>query len=121
MAASPAPVSYAVLPGAGSAGLVWDRVAAELGGATVLPLPDQPDVPAMAAVLEGPVRRLPGLRGQPVLLRHMRVLAAHRPEPLPSPPPTLVLCGDRDPGVPRWIRYLTRTRHPKAEAAPHER
>jgi pimeloyl-ACP methyl ester carboxylesterase len=39
-------------------------------------------------------------RGQAVLLRHMRVLAAHRPEPLASAPATLVLAGTRDPGVP---------------------
>jgi pimeloyl-ACP methyl ester carboxylesterase len=143
----------------------------------VLPLPDEPDVPAMAAALEDRVRRLsagpvlvgsslgalvaielarrvraaalvliaagfgikvnqrvlaaiaaspPGLlpelagrlvadredqasidliardfaaRGQPVLLRHMHVLAGHRPRPLAGPPPTLVLCGIDDPGV----------------------
>lgn len=169
--------SHALLPGSGSAGLVWERAAAELGQATVLPLPDAPDVPAMATVLEPLVRRLPqplvlvgtslgamvalelvrtvtvdalvliaagfginvhpsvlariaadppdllremangvvadhddasvtGLitrdfeaRGQRVLLRHMHVLAAHRPRPLAEPPPTLVLCGMRDPGV----------------------
>ena len=55
---SSSPVAYAVLPGAGSAGLVWQRAAARLGRATVLPLPDEPDVPAMAAALEDRVRRL---------------------------------------------------------------
>jgi pimeloyl-ACP methyl ester carboxylesterase len=39
-------------------------------------------------------------RGQAVLLRHMTVLAAHRPQPLAEPPPTLVLWGAQDPGVP---------------------
>jgi pimeloyl-ACP methyl ester carboxylesterase len=39
-------------------------------------------------------------RGQPVLLRHLQALAAYRPEPLPEPPPTLVLWGERDRGVP---------------------
>jgi pimeloyl-ACP methyl ester carboxylesterase len=39
-------------------------------------------------------------RGQPVLLAHLRALAAYRPEPLPEPPPTLVLWGERDRGVP---------------------
>jgi pimeloyl-ACP methyl ester carboxylesterase len=174
----PGLVSYTVLPGAGSAGLVWAPAAARLAGAVVLPLPDEPDVTAMAAALAGrvgqrPGRRIlvgsslgalvaieiarsvrvsalvliaagfgitvgrpilrriaaspPGLlaalarglvadpadrasvdlitrdfeaRGQPLLLRHMRVLAAHRPQPLAAPPPTLVLCGARDPGVP---------------------
>ena len=38
-------------------------------------------------------------RGQPVLLRHLRALAAYRPEPLPTPPPTLVLWGEHDRGV----------------------
>lgn len=39
-------------------------------------------------------------RGQPVLLRHLHALAAYRPEPLPDPPPTLVLWGEHDRGVP---------------------
>jgi pimeloyl-ACP methyl ester carboxylesterase len=39
-------------------------------------------------------------RGQPVLLNHLRALAAYRPEPLESPPPTLVLWGQLDHGVP---------------------
>jgi len=170
--------TYAVLPGSGSAGLVWERAAAELSGATVLPLPDAPDVPAMALALDRCVHSLPrprvlvgsslgalvalelargvevdalvliaagfgidvhasvlariaanppGLlqamargvladpsneplteliardfeaRGQAVLLGHMTVLARHRAEPLPDPPPTLVLWGTKDPGVP---------------------
>ena len=29
----------------------------------------------------------------------MRALAAHRPEPLPNPPPTVVIWGTRDPAV----------------------
>jgi len=51
--------AYAVLPGAASAGLVWQRAAAELPAASVLPLPDAPDVPAMAQALESRVRGLP--------------------------------------------------------------
>jgi pimeloyl-ACP methyl ester carboxylesterase len=39
-------------------------------------------------------------RGQAVLLSHMTVLAGHRPEALPDPPPTLVVWGAQDPGVP---------------------
>jgi pimeloyl-ACP methyl ester carboxylesterase len=39
-------------------------------------------------------------RGQPVLLHHLQALAAYYPEPLPDPPPTLVLWGERDSGVP---------------------
>jgi len=39
-------------------------------------------------------------RGQPVLLRHLRALAAYRPEPLDDPPPTVVLWGEHDRGVP---------------------
>jgi pimeloyl-ACP methyl ester carboxylesterase len=39
-------------------------------------------------------------RGQPVLLHHLQALAAHRPEPLREPPPTLVIWGERDRGVP---------------------
>jgi pimeloyl-ACP methyl ester carboxylesterase len=45
---SPAPAThYAVLPGAGSAGLAW-RTVAELLGANVLPLGDELDVDALA-------------------------------------------------------------------------
>ena len=39
-------------------------------------------------------------RGQPVLLAHLRALAAYRPRPLPDPPPTIVLWGEHDRGVP---------------------
>lgn len=171
-------VAHAVLPGSGSAGLVWRRAAADLPGAIVLPLPDEPSVPAMAASLAPRVQTLPrprvlvgsslgalvalelarrvpvdalvliaagfGIdvhpsvlariaanppdllgdmargvlgdtgrgrlaelvardfeaRGAAVLLRHMKVLAEHHPEPPLDPPPTLVLWGVQDPGVP---------------------
>jgi len=39
-------------------------------------------------------------RGQPVLLSHLRALAAYRPVPLDDPPPTVVLWGEHDRGVP---------------------
>jgi pimeloyl-ACP methyl ester carboxylesterase len=39
-------------------------------------------------------------RGQPVLLNHLRALAAYRPEPVENPPPTVVLWGEFDTGVP---------------------
>ncbi len=178
MGALAAATAYAVLPGSGSAGLVWEPAAAALGSATVLPLPDEGDVEAMASALQPRVEALPrprvlvgsslgalvalelsrrvpadalvliaagfgvdvhpsvldriaangpGLlrtmsrsvvadatgepvtqmierdfeaRGQAVLLRHMKVLAGHHPEPLTDPPPTLVLWGAQDPGVP---------------------
>lgn len=171
-------VAHAVLPGSGSAGLVWERAVAELPDALVLPLPDEPSVPAMAASLRPRVQSLPrprilvgsslgalvalelarsvpvdalvliaagfgidvhpsvlariaanppGLltdmargvladsapeplaelvardfeaRGAEVLLSHMQVLSEHRPEPLADPPPTIVLWGTQDPGVP---------------------
>ena len=171
-------VAHAVLPGSGSAGLVWKRAAAELPDAIVLPLPDEPSVPAMAASLAPRVQTLPrprvlvgsslgalvalelarrvpvdalvliaagfGIdvhpsvlariaanppdlladmargvladfapeplaelvardfeaRGAAVLLSHMQVLSEHRPEPLSDPPPTFVLWGTEDPGVP---------------------
>ena len=35
------------------------------------------------------------VRGSAALLTHMEVLAGHRPEPLPHPPPTVVLAGWR--------------------------
>jgi pimeloyl-ACP methyl ester carboxylesterase len=170
-------VHYVVLPGAGSAGLVWEEAAGRLG-AEVLPVPDEPDVVAMATAVEDVVARAarprvvvgtslgamvalevarrievdalaliaagfgiavgdsvldwvgsnpPGLmekmarigladrsdgelaavrladfttRGQPVLLRHLRALAAYRPEPLENPPATVVLWGELDHGVP---------------------
>jgi pimeloyl-ACP methyl ester carboxylesterase len=170
-------VSYVVLPGAGSAGLPWRAVAEQLD-AEVLPVPDEPDVAAMAAAVEAAIAALPrpravigaslgamvalevtrsveldalvlvaagfgitvgesvlawvasdppdlldkmariGLadrndgelaairladfetRGQPVLLNHLRALAAYRPEPLEHPPPTVVIWGELDHGVP---------------------
>ena len=170
-------VDYVVLPGAGSAGLVWAEAAGELG-AEVLPIPDEPDVAAMAAAVGAAIVALPrprvvvgtslgamvalevarrvevdalaliaagfgitvadsvlewvasnppdlmekmariGLadrgnrdlaaarladfasRGQPILLNHLRALAAYRPEPLENPPPTVVLWGEHDHGVP---------------------
>ncbi len=53
-------------------------------------------------------RRLVALReadfaaggGQPVLLRQLRALSLYRPAPLPDPPPTIVLWGEHDRGVP---------------------
>ena len=171
-------IAHAVLPGSGSAGLVWERAAAELPDAIVLPLPDEPSVPAMTASLRPLVQALPrprvvvgsslgalvalelarsvpvdalvliaagfGIdvhpsvlariaanppdlfadmargvvaapgneqimdliardfedRGAAVLLSHMQVLSEHRPEPLADPPPTLVLWGTEDPGMP---------------------
>jgi pimeloyl-ACP methyl ester carboxylesterase len=170
-------VHYVVLPGAGSAGLVWEAAAEQLDAA-VLPVPDEPDVAAMAAALEPAIAGLPrprvvigtslgamvalelarridvdglvlvaagfgitvgdsvlewvasdppdllekmasiGLadrsarelvevrladfadRGQRVLLNHLRALAAYRPEPLEPPPPTVVIWGQFDRGVP---------------------
>jgi pimeloyl-ACP methyl ester carboxylesterase len=170
-------VHYVVLPGAGSAGLPWEAVVEQLDAA-VLPIPDAPDVPAMAAAVGPAIAELPrprvvigaslgamvalevarrievdalaliaagfgisvgesvldwvasappdllekmatiGLadrsdrelaairyadfaaRGQPVLLNHLRALAAYEPEPLDDPPPTVVLWGELDRGVP---------------------
>jgi pimeloyl-ACP methyl ester carboxylesterase len=46
------------------------------------------------------IRRDFASRGQPVLLRHLTALGAHRPEPLATPPPTLVLWGLGDRSVP---------------------
>jgi pimeloyl-ACP methyl ester carboxylesterase len=170
-------VHYVVLPGAGSAGLVWEAAAEQLDAA-VLPVPDEPDVAAMAAAVAPAIASLPrpraivgtslgamvalevarrievdalvlvaagfgiavgdsvlewvasdppdlleklariGLadrsdralaairrrdfasRGQPLLLNHLRALAAYRPEPLEHPPPTAVLWGEFDHGVP---------------------
>jgi pimeloyl-ACP methyl ester carboxylesterase len=171
-------VNYLVIPGAGSAGLAWEQ-AGELLGAPIMPVPDAPDVVAMAAELEPAVAAVPrprvvigtslgamvalelarrieldglvlvaagfgiavadsvlewvaadppdllekmsrsGLadrgdertiairledfrrRGQPVLLRHLTALGAHRPEPLDDPPPTVVIHGEQDRAVPR--------------------
>jgi len=170
-------VHYVILPGAGSAGLPWEEVAGQLG-AVVLPVPDERDVPAMAAAIEPTVAALPrprvaigaslgamvalelarhievdalvliaagfgisvgesvlewvgsnppdlmekmariGLadrgdrelaairladftsRGQALLLNHLRALAGYRPERLEEPPPTVVLWGEHDHGVP---------------------
>lgn len=39
-------------------------------------------------------------RGQPLLLNHLRALAAYHPVPLEHPPPTFVLWGEHDRGVP---------------------
>lgn len=39
-------------------------------------------------------------RGQPLLLNHLRALAAHHPAPLEDAPPTFVLWGEHDRGVP---------------------
>jgi pimeloyl-ACP methyl ester carboxylesterase len=50
--------SYAIIPGGGGAGLIWSQVAGELG-AVVLSAPDELDIPAMAAGLEGAVTELP--------------------------------------------------------------
>jgi pimeloyl-ACP methyl ester carboxylesterase len=169
--------SYAIICGSGSSGLAWAPVATELA-ALVLPAPDAPDVPAMAAALAPAVAALarpriligtslgallalelardtevdaliltsagfgitvapavldeiamadPGMldrmaRGivadasdddlvaavrrdfegcaPALLLHHMRVLAKHRPRPPADLPPTFVLWGTRDPGVP---------------------
>jgi pimeloyl-ACP methyl ester carboxylesterase len=162
-------VHYLVLPGAGSAGLPWEAAASQLD-ATVLPVPDEPDVAAIADLprprvvigtslgamvalevarkidLDGLVlvaagfgitvaervldwvasdppdllekmasigladrsdRELAAIRladfaarGQSVLLNHLRALAAYRPEPLEDPPPTVVIWGEHDRGVP---------------------
>jgi len=170
-------VHYVVIPGAGSAGLAWEE-AAELLGAPIVPVPDAPDVAAMAARVEAAISAIPrprvligtslgamvalevargveldalvlvaagfgitvadsvlewvaanppdlldkmarsGLadrederviairledfrrRGQPVLLRHLTALGAHRPQPLEAPPPTVVIWGERDHAVP---------------------
>ena len=170
-------ISYAMICGSGSAGLVWEPVASVLGG-RVLQAPDETTVPAMAAALRPEIERLarprvvigsslgalialdlacavpidalilaaagfgiaisptvldtiaanaPGMldrmargvvadpddhaiveavardfeaRGPRLLLRHMQALARHRPKPPRDLPPTFVLWGTRDPGVP---------------------
>jgi pimeloyl-ACP methyl ester carboxylesterase len=169
--------SYAVIPGAGCAGLTWAQVADDLG-AVVLPAPVRGDIPAIAAAMEGAVAELPsprvvvgasfgamvalelarrieidalvlvaagfgievsealiewmvrnppnlwhkmakiclGGREEPALIDaivedyeaggreehivHSRALQAYEPEPLPEPPPTLVLWGVNDRAVP---------------------
>src|SRR5439155_20250595 len=50
--------SYAMICGSGSSGHVWEPVATALGG-VVLPAPDEPEVPAMAAALRPAIERLP--------------------------------------------------------------
>lgn len=56
--------------------------------------------PGDEAVVAG-VRRDFETGGPELLLRHMRVLARHRPDPPPADlPPTFVLWGTHDPGVP---------------------
>jgi pimeloyl-ACP methyl ester carboxylesterase len=170
-------VHYVVIPGAGSAGLAWEE-AAELLDAPIIPVPEAPDVRAMAAEVGPAVAAIPrprvligtslgamvalevarhveldalvlvaagfgitvadsvlewvaanppdlldkmarsGLadrdderviairledfarRGQPVLLRHLTALGAYRPAPLETPPPTVVIWGERDNAVP---------------------
>jgi pimeloyl-ACP methyl ester carboxylesterase len=49
---------YCVLPGAGGSGLSWAQACQHLGG-TLLEVPDERDVPAMAAALMPRVRELP--------------------------------------------------------------
>jgi pimeloyl-ACP methyl ester carboxylesterase len=39
-------------------------------------------------------------RGQPLVHRHLLALGQYRPEPLPDPPPTLVIWGELDRSVP---------------------
>jgi pimeloyl-ACP methyl ester carboxylesterase len=51
-------VNYVVIPGAGSAGLAWEA-AAEMLGAPIVPVPDAPDVAAMAAAVEPAVAAIP--------------------------------------------------------------
>jgi pimeloyl-ACP methyl ester carboxylesterase len=51
-------VSHAVIPGAGSAGLTWEP-ASRLLPMRILPPPDAPGVPAMAAALAAQVTALP--------------------------------------------------------------
>jgi pimeloyl-ACP methyl ester carboxylesterase len=55
--------------------------------------------PDDAAIVAGVTRDFEAC-GPELLLRHMRVLARHRPEPPAGLPPTFVLWGTRDPGVP---------------------
>lgn len=53
-----AEAAYAVIAGAGSSGLTWAPVAEQLGAA-VMPIPDEADVPAMAAAVRDRVAQLP--------------------------------------------------------------
>lgn len=50
--------SFAVIPGAGGAGLTWAEVVGELGAA-VLAVPDELEIPTMAAGLDSAVADLP--------------------------------------------------------------
>jgi pimeloyl-ACP methyl ester carboxylesterase len=59
--AEPVRPSYAIVAGAGSAGMTWEAVARELD-AVVLPIPDEPDVFAMATRVRGVVAELPAPR-----------------------------------------------------------
>jgi pimeloyl-ACP methyl ester carboxylesterase len=52
------PTTFLVIPGAGSAGLAWKEAAYRLR-ASVLPVPDEPDVRAMATALGPQVERQP--------------------------------------------------------------
>jgi pimeloyl-ACP methyl ester carboxylesterase len=60
-AAEPLRPSYAVIAGAGSAGMTWQAVARELD-AVVMPIPDEPHVTAMAASVGEVVAELPAPR-----------------------------------------------------------
>ena len=55
---APGDPRYCVLPGAGSSGLTWAQALEDLSG-TLLEVPDEPDVPAMAAALAPAVQELP--------------------------------------------------------------
>jgi pimeloyl-ACP methyl ester carboxylesterase len=81
------------------AGAVLDRIAADPPGLLARMARGVVADPADTAVVDT-VRRDFERRGQPVLLRHMRALAVHVPAPVEAAPPTFVLCGLRDPGVP---------------------
>ena len=51
-------VHYLVIPGAGSSGLAWEE-AADLLSAPIVPVPDAPDVAAMAAEVEPEIAAIP--------------------------------------------------------------
>src|SRR5258708_8653473 len=53
--------TYCLITGAGSSGMSWAPLLSRLpGDALLLPVPDEPDVPAMAAALLPEVRELSG-------------------------------------------------------------
>ena len=52
------PVSFAAIGGAGGAGALWDDLSPGLD-LLVIPLPDEPDVPAMARSAQGRIEALP--------------------------------------------------------------